>query len=147
MLATDIGCLKALPTRDAVIAILSVLMLSVSENKTILTLVSELPPRYTESSKIDDFPNSLSTDILESIKCVSSADIQQIIIEYYRDEVSITDINTVDGVRITLSNHDIMHFRASGNAPEFRVYSESDSYESSKVMNDFCNQYFSEFLD
>ena len=146
MLASDVGCLKALPTRDAVIAILSVIMLSVSENKQISTLVSELPPRYTESSKIDDFPNKLSTQILESIQNIESDTTNQIVSKYYDTEISITDVNLVDGVRITLSNNDVMHFRSSGNAPEFRVYSESDSYESSKLLNEYCNQFFSGFL-
>ena len=42
---------------------------------------------------------------------------------------SITGINYLDGIRITFANGDIVHVRPSGNAPQFRVYSNADSQE------------------
>ena len=50
----------------------------------------------------------------------------------------MVDINTLDGVRMTFSNDDIVHFRASGNAPEFSVYTESSTVELAAGLNDFC---------
>ena len=50
------------------------------------------------------------------------------------------DINIIDGVRVTFSNHDIVHFRASGNAPEFRCYTESSTEDLAVSLNDFCKQ-------
>jgi phosphomannomutase len=41
----------------------------------------------------------------------------------------ITHINYLDGIRITFANGDIVHIRPSGNAPQFRVYSNADSQE------------------
>ncbi|MGS0224954.1 phosphomannomutase, partial [Escherichia coli] len=35
-------------------------------------------------------------------------------------------------VRITASNGDIIHLRASGNAPELRCYAESDTNEKAE---------------
>jgi phosphomannomutase len=42
---------------------------------------------------------------------------------------SITRINYLDGIRITFANGDIAHIRPSGNAPQFRVYSNANSQE------------------
>jgi phosphomannomutase len=42
---------------------------------------------------------------------------------------SITGINYLDGIRIMFANGDIVHVRPSGNAPQFRVYSNADSQE------------------
>jgi phosphomannomutase len=42
---------------------------------------------------------------------------------------SITAINYLDGIRITFANGDIAHIRPSGNAPQFRVYSNANSQE------------------
>jgi len=47
----------------------------------------------------------------------------------------IKNINTIDGLRLTFDNDNIIHFRPSGNAPEFRCYSESDSAEGAKKIN------------
>ncbi|TIU82337.1 MAG: hypothetical protein E5W03_15820 [Mesorhizobium sp.] len=37
----------------------------------------------------------------------------------------IANIDNRDGVRITASNGEVVHFRASGNAPELRCYVEA----------------------
>lgn len=36
-------------------------------------------------------------------------------------------INVLDGVRIYFRNGDVAHVRPSGNAPELRIYTNSDS--------------------
>ena len=47
-----------------------------------------------------------------------------------------------DGLRIYLGNDEIVHFRASGNAPELRCYAESDSRERSEELVTSCLQRF-----
>ena len=37
----------------------------------------------------------------------------------------VADIDNRDGVRITAGNGEVVHFRASGNAPELRCYIEA----------------------
>jgi phosphomannomutase len=39
----------------------------------------------------------------------------------------IVKINVLDGVRVTFQNGDIAHVRASGNAPQLRIYANCDS--------------------
>ena len=46
----------------------------------------------------------------------------------------VEQINTVDGLRITLNTGDIVHLRPSGNAPELRCYAESNSPELAKQL-------------
>jgi phosphomannomutase len=36
----------------------------------------------------------------------------------------VADLDTRDGVRMTLADGDVVHLRASGNAPELRIYTE-----------------------
>jgi phosphomannomutase len=43
----------------------------------------------------------------------------------------------VDGVRIILENQDIIHFRPSGNAPEFRCYSCADTQKRADEIVEF----------
>ena len=46
----------------------------------------------------------------------------------------IEKVDTTDGVRIFLLNHDIIHLRPSGNSPELRCYSESDTLNKAKEL-------------
>ena len=44
------------------------------------------------------------------------------------------DVNTTDGVRLTFADGDIVHLRASGNAPELRCYAESARLDTAKAL-------------
>jgi phosphomannomutase len=39
----------------------------------------------------------------------------------------IARINVLDGVRVWFRNNDVAHVRSSGNAPQLRIYANSDS--------------------
>ncbi len=41
----------------------------------------------------------------------------------------IAAINVLDGVRVTFANADVAHVRPSGNAPQLRIYANSDTQE------------------
>ncbi|MEL0584264.1 MAG: phosphomannomutase [Candidatus Thiodiazotropha sp. (ex. Lucinoma kazani)] len=56
--------LEPLPTRDAVIVILSILMLSRQSNLVISELVNRLPARFTHSDRLKAFPTELSQQML-----------------------------------------------------------------------------------
>ena len=47
-------------------------------------------------------------------------------------------INRTDGVRVTFANGEIIHLRPSGNAPEFRCYTEASSDTRAHELNDRC---------
>ena len=51
---------------------------------------------------------------------------------------SVTCINYIDGIRITFANGDIIHMRPSGNAPQFRVYSNANSKERANEIVRLC---------
>ena len=47
----------------------------------------------------------------------------------------VTAIDHTDGLRATFANEEIIHLRPSGNAPEFRCYSEAATEERTQAMN------------
>ncbi|QWU98898.1 phosphomannomutase [Francisella salimarina] len=142
LLASDISrdgkVLKALATRDAVIPMLAVMMLSINANKTVSELLFDLPSRYTASSKIDDFATEKSQEILKSILAGESDLLDKVISTHFDGKNSIENIDTTDGVRVTMTNQDIVHLRPSGNAPELRCYTEATTEESAKKLNQCC---------
>ena len=63
----------------------------------------------------------------------------------------LRSIDIRDGVRMSFGNKEVIHLRASGNAPELRCYNETDSEQRSIDLNDKCMAIMSEwnkpFLD
>ena len=118
--------LKALPTRDAVLPVLAVL----SNPNGVIAQVKALPEIFTASDRIQNFAREDSLALIQKVKAEPSFLLNQIGMQ----EVQVTDANTVDGYRMTLSTGDVIHLRPSGNAPELRCYSEADSAAKANAM-------------
>lgn len=127
--------LSALPTRDAIIVILSLLHDARQKNCAISQLAEGLPERYTHSDRLKNFPTDKSREILKRYTSNDESENIARLQEDFADFGKVCDINTLDGLRITFANNDIIHFRPSGNAPEFRCYSESDSVKNALSLN------------
>jgi len=116
--------LNALPTRDAVLPVLSIILFSIQENKTISDLVADLPQRFTASDRIQNFPIEESSKILEKFEEVSAID--AVFGEVFG---TVEHVDRTDGLRVTFQSSEVLHMRPSGNAPEFRCYNEAGSQE------------------
>jgi phosphomannomutase len=131
--------LRALPTRDAVILILGILMLSKREDKTISQLAASLPPRFTASDRLKDFAVERSQAILRRFTTGADATDRQAIESVFGSMLgTVKSIDRTDGIRITFANEEIVHLRPSGNAPEFRCYTEAVSQSRVTELNARC---------
>jgi phosphomannomutase len=126
--------LSPLATRDAAIVPLTLLLLAEQNAMTISGLLKTLPARYTASDRLKQFPTALSHAILTRIQTDSITEIKQ----HFPNLGTPVEINTVDGVRMVFENKDIVHLRPSGNAPELRCYTESDSEANAVRLNQDC---------
>jgi phosphomannomutase len=131
--------LPALPTRDAVLVAIALLLAAREQGLTLSALATSLPPRFTASDRLKDFPTALSQ---ERLSALTSGDVQQ---DLQAAEVlfggrfgSVAAIDTTDGVRITFTSGEIAHLRPSGNAPELRAYTEADSLARAREMSQQC---------
>jgi len=135
--------LKALPTRDAVLPLLSVIHLIVKSGSSVSQLLNSLPKRFTHADRIEEFPIETSKAI---ISCLTPEDlndreelekIKKRIEEVFLNDDGfgkVKDLNYTDGVRILFDNGEISHLRPSGNAPEFRIYAIADSQDRAREM-------------
>lgn len=127
--------LTALPTRDAIVVLLAVLHSSVENKLSIAELCAQLPQRYTYSDRIKNFATEKSQQLIKKYSQGNDAENKAVIAADFPVFGQVKKINTIDGLRLTFDSGDIIHFRPSGNAPEFRCYSESDSIEQAKNIN------------
>lgn len=128
--------LAPLPTRDALIVILSVLMLARQSRLSLAQLVSTLPHRFTHSDRLKDFPTELSQAKIATLNSGDSAkDMAAAEAIFTRQFGRVETIDVTDGVRITFASGEVVHLRPSGNAPELRCYTEADSPDRAAQIN------------
>lgn len=139
--ARDGRTLRALPTRDALIVHIGLLLLARREGTTLSRLMATLPPRYTASGLLKNCPVEKSAAILAHFTTGDEAGDKAALKAAFGGAVSggdVTAINRTDGVRVTFANGEIVHLRPSGNAPEFRCYTEAAGEVRAQELNDRC---------
>jgi len=128
--------LRALPTRDAVIVILSILMLSKAHRKSVSALAAALPARFTASDRLKDYPTEKGREILARFSADDEMENRTALEKAFGALCGqVGSLNRTDGLRITFDNAEIIHLRPSGNAPEFRCYTEAGSDERAQSLN------------
>ncbi|WP_231880942.1 phosphomannomutase [Halothiobacillus diazotrophicus] len=139
LLATDFTdgskTLPALPTRDAVLPILAVLVASKRQSKPVSALVAALPQRFTFSDRLKEFPTALTSARIAGFM-PDSGDPRGAFDAAFGSatESPARELDWTDGVRVVLSNDEVVHLRPSGNAPELRCYTEAATRERAVAL-------------
>jgi phosphomannomutase len=123
--------LAPLMTRDAVLPILSLLAMAKEKGCKLSRLSQDLPARFTASDRLQAVPTETSAQILLGL-AASSAAINELLGSFGG---SSAGLDQTDGLRISLDNGEIVHFRPSGNAPELRCYAEAASQERAELLS------------
>jgi phosphomannomutase len=125
--------LPALPTRDAALPIIAVLLSARRRGMTLSGLVDELPQRYTASGLLRDFPNDQGKALVARFERAGAGLAQEVFSSAFG---RVASMDFTDGARITFESDDVVHIRPSGNAPEFRVYTESSAEDRAVENNE-----------
>lgn len=123
-LQADAGLLHPLPTRDAVIVMLGVLLAARKRGVPVSALADTLPPRFTASDRLEDFPPEQAQARLQDLR---SAGPEAMAGLFEGALGSVVGVDETDGLRMSFESGEIVHLRPSGNAPELRCYTEADS--------------------
>ena len=122
--------LPPLPTRDPLIVALALLGLAAREQSSISHLIARLPKRVTASGRISHLPTHVSAQQIAAL----IKDGPPAMVALFPWNSVVIAYDTTDGLRITFANEDIIHLRPSGNAPELRCYTESNSERAAKTL-------------
>lgn len=122
--------LTALPTRDAVLPILSALIAAREAGLSLADLVKTLPHRFTVSDRLAELPIDVSMKRLAGLRLNLSEGIRALGVP--PSYGTVRTIDETDGLRMTFEGGEILHLRPSGNAPELRIYVEADSEDEAK---------------
>jgi phosphomannomutase len=116
--------LAALPTRDAMLPILCALREVIIQGRPLSQVGAAFSFKSAASNRLQNVATEKSTAFVSRL--------QQD--ETFRSELmtplgGVAEITTLDGLRMTAKNGEVVHFRTSGNAPELRVYVEATTQE------------------
>lgn len=125
------GSLSPLATRDAILPLLCALDDSARRGIPVSALTADLPKRFTTSDRLKNIAAHKSQQLLMNLL---SGGLETLSSFVQLPEVTVTSVNTVDGLRMQLSSGEIVHVRPSGNAPELRCYVEAASVERAAIL-------------
>jgi len=112
--------LAPLPTRDCFLPMLAVLSLAASERKPLSAVAASFALPVAAADRLENFPVETSAKLMAYLR--QSPDNLAEFLKPIGEPAGISDI---DGLRVTLKDERIIHFRPSGNAPEMRCYVEA----------------------
>lgn len=128
--ARDGRRLAALPTRDALLPILATLALIKAENRSLSAIAAEARFAIALSNRLQEVPQDRTLALIARLDAEDDG---------FRDAAfarhgGVAARDRRDGLRLTLGNGATVHFRASGNAPELRVYVEAPTPEAAEAL-------------
>lgn len=120
--------LAALATRDAVLPLLCALGLAKAEGRTVDELVAALPLQHALADRLQDVPSERSGAFLQRL--ASDPHYAETLFQPH----GIANLSQIDGLQFRTVSGDMVHFRASGNAPELRCYVEGSTPEVARDL-------------
>lgn len=122
--------LKALPTRDAMLPILAVLVLAAETRQPLSALAAQARFAVALSNRLQEIPQERTAALIARLDAEDSG---------FRDAAfaahgGVGARDRRDGLRLTLGDGATVHFRASGNAPELRVYVEAADQAGAEAL-------------
>ncbi len=125
--------LTALPTRDALLPLLSVLVSASTQGLSLSALFDRLPKRFSRAALLPNFPRPASQRIVSRLAKADAAAVAGI----FRAEdgfATLAKLDCTDGARLSFKNGDVAHVRPSGNADELRIYAVADTQERADAI-------------
>ena len=120
---------KALPTRDSFLPILAVLSKAAASGRPLSGIAAGYAMPFALSDRLENFRVEASAALLAHLRA-SDENLSDFLAPIGAP-VSVSDI---DGLRVSLADGGVMHFRPSGNAPEMRCYVEAKDEAAAKAL-------------
>ncbi|QFY61010.1 phosphomannomutase [Rhizobium grahamii] len=121
--------LQALPTRDCFLPILATLLLAASKKQPLSLIAESYRLPFAAADRLENFPVETSARLMAYLRA-SPANLSS----FLQPIGEVGSTSDIDGLRVTLKDKSIVHFRPSGNAPEMRCYVEAASETAASAL-------------
>ena len=120
---------KALPTRDCFLPILAILWRAHKEQAPLSQVASSFQLPVAAADRLEDFPVEASAALMAHLRTGEDE-----LSQFLAPIGQVAQRSDIDGLRVTLKDRRVIHFRPSGNAPEMRCYVEAEDAESAEAL-------------
>ncbi|WP_455872558.1 phosphomannomutase [Rhizobium yanglingense] len=121
--------LEALPTRDCFLPILAVLSLAAAQKKPLSVIAASYNLPIAAADRLENFPVETSAKLMAYLRALPEN-----LADFLKPIGSPSMASDIDGLRVTLADRRIIHFRPSGNAPEMRCYVEAETEHAASQL-------------
>ena len=121
--------LEPLPTRDSFLPVLAALALAKGEGKPLSAVASSFRLPFAAADRLENFPVETSAALMAHLR-----QSPENLSAFLRPIAPVANTSDIDGLRVTLADARIIHFRPSGNAPEMRCYVEAGDEQASIAL-------------
>ncbi|WP_091135638.1 phosphomannomutase [Microvirga guangxiensis] len=121
--------LAALPTRDALLPILCALHEGVAKGKSLQQIGLAFGFKAAASNRLKEVATDRSAAFVARLEQDTA-----FLAEILAPLGGVAGCDNRDGLRVTATNGEVVHFRPSGNAPELRVYVEAATAERAEEL-------------
>lgn len=118
-----------LPTRDCFLPVLSALYLAARDKKPMSELARSYSLPVADADRIKDFAQERSAALMAYLRA-SDENLSAFLFSIGQ----VAARSDIDGLRVTLADGRIIHFRPSGNAPEMRCYVEAETADDARAL-------------
>ena len=120
---------EPLPTRDSFLPILATLYAAALAKKPLSAVAGSYRLPFAAADRLENFPVETSAALMAYLRA-SDANLA----DFLKPVAAVASKSDIDGLRVTLVDNRIIHFRPSGNAPEMRCYVEASSESEAKAL-------------
>lgn len=121
--------IEPLPTRDCFLPTFAVLQAAALAGKSLKALAEDYHLPFADADRLEHFPLEVSAALMAHLRRSATN-----LSSFLAPVGTVGATSDIDGLRVTLGNGRIIHFRPSGNAPEMRCYVEAESLEAARVL-------------
>ncbi len=122
--------LPPLPTRDCMLPIIASLAAAKAQSLSLEKLVTTLPPCFTAADRLKEIDKEKAASFLKQLTSDETAKA-----EFFNFVGSISATDLTDGLRVEFGETgNVVHLRPSGNAPEFRVYTQAKTKNAAEIL-------------
>lgn len=123
------GPLAPLMTRDCLLPVLAPLAAARAAGQSIAQAAAALPSCFTAADRLQGIEQDRSGPFLAQLKQDAAARAA-----FFNTMPAEQEVDHTDGLRVTFEGGAVVHLRPSGNAPEFRCYTEATSPQDAQSL-------------
>ncbi|PZU81590.1 MAG: phosphomannomutase [Shinella sp.] len=121
--------LKSLPTRDSFLPALAIVGMAAESGLTLSAIAKTFSLPVAVADRLENYASERSASLMAHLRAGKDN-----LSGFVAPVGTVKSTSDIDGLRVTLGDDSVIHFRPSGNAPEMRCYVEARDQDAAEAL-------------